>query len=338
MKPYLKFKFLLLSQVFLVGCAGPRQAAPEHAGTLGWPAPPEDPRVLYVKSFHQPADEGIQTSAFSRFGRWLSGSQAEQSLRKPFGIALDENQNLCLTDTGANVVCFYDRAKKKWHRWAQVGKSTFVAPVAVAKRNGMIYVADSGRPGILVFTETGRFLQEITNRVERPSGLLLQGGRLLVTDSKRHSLLAYDLLGNYQSESGRRGLNPGEFNFPPHIASDAEGNLFITDSMNSRIQVFDRDLKFKAQIGSAGDSSGHFSRPKGVAVDTLGHVYVVDGMFDNIQVFDREGKFLLYLGTTGTGAGEFWLPNGIAISGKNEIFVTDSYNQRVQVFQYIGKE
>jgi len=342
----MKFQYILLSsllaltQLFLSGCAGSRPAlpGPERTRTLGWPEPPEDPRIVYVKSLHQPADAGIKASAFLRFGRWLSGSQEDQSLRKPFGIAVDEKENLCLTDTAANAVCFYDRKKKQWLRWQKIGKLTFVSPVAIAKRNEIIYVADSGRPGIVVFTESGKYLMEITNKVERPTGLLVQGGRLLVTDSKRHSVLSYDLLGNFISEAGRRGLNPGEFNFPTHLAADAEGNLFITDSMNSRIQVLDRDLKFKAQIGSAGDSSGHFSRPKGLAVDTFGHVYVVDGMFDNVQVFDRAGKFLLYLGTTGTAAGEFWLPNGIAISGSNEIFVADSYNQRVQIFKYIAKE
>lgn len=331
---------LVFSQLFLLSCAAPRHdpLVPERTSTLGWPAPPENPRILYVKSLHQPGDAGVKISPFVQFGRWLSGSQEDQSLRKPFGIAVDEKSGLCLTDTAANAVCFYDRRKKEWRRWQTVGKATFIAPVAIAKRNEIIYVADSGRRSVVVFTESGKFLMEITNRMERPSGLLIQGGRLLVTDSKRHSLLSYDLLGNYLTETGRRGINPGEFNFPTHIAADTEGNLFITDSMNSRIQVLDRDLKFKAQIGSAGDSSGHFSRPKGLAVDTFGHVYVVDGMFDNVQVFDRTGKFLLYLGTTGTAAGEFWLPNGIAISDKNEIFVADSYNQRVQVFQYIGNE
>src|SRR5262249_7510104 len=151
-------------------------------------------------------------------------------------VAVDENANLCLTDTAANTVCFYDRTKKKWQRWQKLGKIAFVAPVAVAKRNGIIYVADSGRPAIVAFHESGKFLMEITNKVERPSGLLIQQGHLLVTDSKRHSILSYDLLGKLVGEYGRRGLAPGEFNFPTHIASDPEGNLFVTDSMNSRVQ------------------------------------------------------------------------------------------------------
>src|SRR5438046_7032695 len=101
----------------------------------------------------------------------------------------------------------------------------------------MIYVADSGRPSILIFTESGKFLMEITNKVERPTGLLIQGGHLLVTDSKRHSVLAYDLSGNFLSETGRRGINPGEFNFPTHIAADSEGTLFLTDSLNRLSEI-----------------------------------------------------------------------------------------------------
>src|SRR5262245_15845731 len=108
-----------LGHLLLVGCATQKQEAPIHgpAVTLGWPEPPQDPRILYVKSLHQPADAGVKTSVFVRFGRWLSSSQEEQSLSKPFGIALDQKQNLCLTDTGANAVCFYDRQKSLWRRW-----------------------------------------------------------------------------------------------------------------------------------------------------------------------------------------------------------------------------
>jgi DNA-binding beta-propeller fold protein YncE len=256
---------------------------------------------------------------------------------KPFGIAFDEDDNLCLTDTGANAVCFWERGAARWRRWNKAGKLPFLSPVAVAKRKGIVYVADAGRRSVLAFDPTGKLLFQVTNRLEHPAGLTLVGDRLIVTDSRRHRLVVFDLLGNYLSEFGRRGVGPGEFNFPTHVVADRDGNLLVTDSMNSRVQILDAQGRFQGQIGSLGDSSGHFTRPKGVAVDTLGHLYVVDALFDNIQVFDREGRFLLYLGQAGADPGQFWMPNGIAISAKNEIFVADSYNRRVQVFRYIGR-
>src|SRR5581483_7722361 len=302
-----------------------------------WPAPPEAPRIQYVQSITRPADIGAKRSGFGRVANWFTGSdKGNEPLRKPFGLALDEDDNLCITDTDANAVYFLDRVKKKAQRWENLGNLKFSAPVAVAKRKGIIYVADSGLGSVVVFDLKGTLHFQITNRFERPCGLAMSGEKLFVVDSQRHDVVAFDLGGHYLAAFGQRGTGPGDFNFPTHIAGDSVDNIFVTDSMNSRVERFDANGKFGCQIGSAGDSTGQFSRPKGVAVDSFGHVYVVDGIFDNLQIFDREGRFLLNLGDAGPRPGQFWLPNGIAISRSNEIFVADSYNHRVQMFKYIG--
>jgi DNA-binding beta-propeller fold protein YncE len=304
---------------------------------LIWPGPPDPARVAYVQSVRRPADFGIKQSVFSRFGHWLTGSEkGNEPLIKPFGIALDENDNLCLTDTGANAVCYYDRAKKRFQRWDKVGQLRFVCPVAVARENGTFYVADTGLGRVIVFNDAGKLLFEITNHLARPSGLTLLPDQILVADAQRHCVVVFDRQGRYRSEFGRRGTGEGQFNFPTHAAADGRGDLLVTDSMNHRVQVVDAQGQFKGQLGSLGDGPGHFSRPKGVAVDSFGHIYVVDALFDNVQVFDASGRLLLSLGETGGGPGEFWLPNGIAISRNNEIFVTDCYNHRLQVFKYVG--
>jgi sugar lactone lactonase YvrE len=324
--------------LLLAGCATKKsQPIPSPAASLVWPAPPEAPRIVYLKSVRQPGDVGAKISGFNRFANWITGAEkGREQLLKPFGVALDEADNLCLTDTGANAVCFFDVAKKKWMRWDRIEKRRFVSPVAVAKRNGIFFIADSGLSAIVAFDENGKFVFQTTNHLERPSGLVISGEQLFVADSQRHRIVVFDLRGKFLSEFGQRGTKPGEFNFPTHISADTEGNLFVTDSMNSRVQMLDRDGNFKSEIGSIGNATGHFSRPKGVASDSFGHVYVIDALFDNIQVFDRDGKFLLNWGASGANPGEFWLPNGIAISRNNEIYVADSYNRRIQIFKYVG--
>jgi DNA-binding beta-propeller fold protein YncE len=333
--------FLLATLFALTGCAS-RASSTSKSGqsppSLVWPDPPLPPRVAYVRSISRPSDAGVKRSALTRFGNWVTGAQrGDEPLIKPFGIAVDEQNNLCVTDTAANVVCFFDRERKRWRRWEKIETVRFVSPVAVAKRMGIFFVADSALGRIIAFDERGKLLFEITDHLARPSGLAIAGDRLLVTDSQRHSVLAYNLGGGFLSEFGRRGAGPGEFNFPTHIAADSTGNLYVTDSMNGRVQVFGPNGEPKSQIGNLGDTSGHFSRPKGVALDTFEHVYVIDALFDNIQVFDSAGRFLLFLGEAGAGPGQFWLPSGVAISRENEIFVADSYNRRIQILKFIGQ-
>lgn len=330
---------LALCLLFLAGCSGVDRSAEPSAETLSivWPAQPELARISYSRVVLRPADLGVKRSGFTRFGQWLTGSEkGNEPFIKPFGIAFDEHDNLCLTDTGANVVCYYDQAKKKWHRWEKAGKVRFSSPVAVARRNGLFYVADSGLASVIAFDDAGKFRFAITNQLQRPSGIAISSNEVFVADSQRHKIVVFDLFGTFLREFGNRGTADGDFNFPTHICVDNAGHVVVTDSMNARVQIFDAAGSFRGQLGALGDGSGQFSRPKGAAVDGLGHVYVIDGMFDNVQIFDMKGVFLLNFGQAGAQPGEFWLPNGIAINRANEIFVADSYNRRIQVFKYIG--
>jgi DNA-binding beta-propeller fold protein YncE len=302
-----------------------------------WPAAPAEARLSYVQSIYSPKDIGLNPSGWSRLGKWLTGqSQASQPLVKPFGIAVDEAGDICLTDTGAASVCYFDRVHHKFQRWSRIGKLSFQSPVAVVKRDDDFFVADSALGMVIAFDREGKLRFTITNSLARPVALALTTNEILVADSQLHRVAAFDLQGGFLFQFGRRGAGPGEFNFPTHLAVDGQGHVFVTDSMNSRIQMFDAQGHFLGLIGAPGDASGHFNRPKGVAADSFGHIYVVDAMFDNVQIFDTGGRFLLDFGSTGSGPGEFWLPAGIAISGDNQIFVADSYNRRIQVFKYIG--
>src|SRR5262249_16223213 len=102
---------LTLLDLALAGCARKPQPG---AISLVWPDPPEEPRVRYVSSISQPSDLGFRHSGLSRFGNWLIGAEkGNEKFVKPFGLALDEADNLCLTDTGANVVSFFDTTHKR---------------------------------------------------------------------------------------------------------------------------------------------------------------------------------------------------------------------------------
>lgn len=302
-----------------------------------WPQPPDQPRLAFVRSISCPADIGAKVSAWSHVAAFLTGVQKNAvRLEKPFGLSVDDNGNLCVTDTGAGSVCYFDFRRKKFHQWKQAGPIAFKSPVAAVKWQDTFYVADSQLGAVLAFRDEGRLLFAISNQLARPAGLTVLAGKLYVVDSRLHQVAVFDRQGRFLFHFGKRGLGPGEFNFPSHIAAGSRGQILITDSMNCRIEIFDSEGHFQGAIGDAGDSSGHFSRPKGVAMDQSGNVYVMDALFDNLQIFSQQGQFLLEVGSTGNGPGQFWLPGGIAIDRDNQIYIADSYNQRVQVFKYIG--
>jgi DNA-binding beta-propeller fold protein YncE len=321
--------------LLLAGCGSVKQS-PTTATPIErvWPESPAEPRVSYARSIRSPNDAGLRLLGANWASRLLFNEGKHRSdLVRPFGLALDESNNLCIADPGNATVCFLDRARKTWQSWNKIGSLELVAPVAVAKRAGIFYVADSGLVRVLAFDGKGKLQFQTKEGFERPSGLTILDGKLFVADAAAHKIFVLDLAGKVLSSFGARGTGPGEFNYPTHLATDGKGRLLVTDSMNFRIQIFDSTGRYQKEFGRAGDASGTLSRPKGVAADRQGNIYLVDAVFDNIQIFSEAGEFLLAFGEHGDGPGEFWLPAGIAISVDDQAYVADSYNRRVQVFK-----
>ena len=119
-----------LALLLLTGCA---TTAPRPAVAPVWPPPPDAPRIAYVRSLDTLADLGVRRSGFGKILDWLSGTSRELALGKPFGVALDEHDNLCVTDTANGTVSFFDRAANRGRRWDRVDGVAFIEPVAVAK-------------------------------------------------------------------------------------------------------------------------------------------------------------------------------------------------------------
>jgi len=303
---------------------------------LRWPPPPEPARIAYVTAATRPSELGATVPKSTRLVNWITGSQkGNEPFAKPFGLGMDEHGGLLVADTGNNSVSWFESDTRRWHHWQRINKQPFQCPVAVAKMAETLYVADSLAAEVVAFNQNGRLQFRLREGLSQPSGVAARNGSLYVADARQHAVLVFDDTGKLRQKIGERGNQPGQFNYPTHLALDAAGNLHVTDSMNGRIQVF-ADGKFLREFGRPGDSPGHFGRPKGLAVDAEGNTYVLDAMFDCLQIFNSEGRLLLTLGAAGNGPGEFCLPNGIAITRDGQIFVADAYNGRIQVLRKLG--
>ncbi|MBI2095769.1 MAG: 6-bladed beta-propeller [Candidatus Omnitrophica bacterium] len=307
---------------------------------LFWPPPPEDIRVVFVKSISSPKDIGVEPSIFKKLKHLIVGSQ-EDILVRPISLAVGREGSLYVCDPGAPALHVFDQQAKRYKKISSIGDEALVSPVGVAVHSsGAVFVSDSKLNKVFGTDKNGRTARTIGREgfFSRPTGLAVDEERLYVVDTAAHRVQVFDLKGDLIGGFGQRGNGDGEFNYPTSVALDQEGRIYVVDTLNFRIQVFDKNYGYLYQIGRAGDASGSFSRPKGVAVDSYGHIYSTDGLFDNVQIFGQGREFLLSLGESGDGNGEFWIISGIAIDGSDTIYVADSYNQRLQVFRYVGAE
>jgi DNA-binding beta-propeller fold protein YncE len=303
-----------------------------------WPLPPDEPRVKFVDFFYSTADIGRATG----IAETLFGEEQIESFVKPYGVAVDSEGSIYITDVGRVMV--FDLKKKTFYiLGADPGTGNLKLPIGIATASdGRVFVGDISADRVYVY-RNGKYLNSIgqTGELESPSGVALDEQRKLVyvVDSKKHHVNVYSL-DDYRllKTMGSRGVADGDFNFPTNIAMDAEGNLYVVDTGNYRVQIFDPAGKFVRSIGRLGDNPGTLARPKGIAIDSEGHIYVVDAAFDNFQIFDKEGHLLLFVGEGGRGPGKFLLPAGITIDKDDKIYVIDQFPGSLQIFQYLGEK
>jgi DNA-binding beta-propeller fold protein YncE len=326
----------------LVTAADKKKPAPP--ASLVWPLPPDTPRIRYVTAYHGLTDFKKNT------GRWKSllvGPDADRpstQLMKPYGIAVANDGRVFVTDTAARRVFVFDPHAQTVAFVGEKGPLKVVKPIGVAlDAAGTVFVADATLKRVIGYRPDGTVGLAIGHEgeLENPSGLAIDRAHALlyVADAKKHQVLCYAVGdGTFVRAIGKRGTEPGKFNFPTNLSVDRAGRLYVTDTLNFRVQIFDAAGAFVASIGTQGDSPGHLNRAKGVGVDSEGHVYIADTSFNNFQIFDPDGGILLFVGSTGEGPGEFLLPAGLFVDDEDRIYVADQGNARVQVFQRIRVE
>ncbi len=219
---------------------------------------------------------------------------------RPFGIAVDQAENVYVVDADQRVIRVFD-PNGKFLRNMTHESIERPTGIAIDPDRGRIYVADSAS-----------------------------------RKSDNHSVHVFDLEGGHIKAIGGTGNANGTFYFPTYLAVDANGNLYVADTLNARVQAFDPEGRYLKTFGERGDGIGMFDKPKGVAVDTFGNVYVVDSTWSNVQIFNQKRQTLLYFAGRGRFPGLLFNPNGISIDKNNRIYVADSFNGRVNIYQLIN--
>jgi DNA-binding beta-propeller fold protein YncE len=324
-----RLAWIVLAVAALAACAKPVKVEPP---LLLWPLPPERPRIKFVDLIVGSLD--LKQDRPEKFKQIVFGAERETRFTKPLFVAA-RGGVMFVSDIG--MVHIYDFANSDF---GIMGLGGLVTPTGLAvDSKGTVYVADSSKGAVFVYRKGAKGVTRLgePGDLVSPGGIALdeEAGRVIVADAKQHALVVFSTDGAKLSVIGKRGADPGEFNFPYDVAVGPEGKLYVVDGGNFRIQVLDRNGVPLNVFGQAGAEAGMFARPKGIAVDSDGHLYVVDSAFGGFQIFDEFGRGYLVVGTGGQGPGQFSLPAGIAIDENDRVYVVDQMNHRVQIFQYL---
>ena len=215
---------------------------------------------------------------------------------KPFGVAVDEDDNIYVTDGGNH------RIQK--------------------------FTSD----GTLISEIGSKGSQRL--QFKNPMGITYNSldSHLYVCDSDncRIVVLNHDL--TYCDSFGLKGSGRDQLQYPCSIAFDHRGQIYVTEYYtNYRVQVFSsskQHLKFIQDKGTR----GKLCNPYGIAFDSGNTMYVSEVESDCISIFDKSNQFACCYGSRGSDLNHLHFPNAIHIDQNDSVLIADTNNNRVVVF------
>jgi DNA-binding beta-propeller fold protein YncE len=152
-------------------------------------------------------------------------------------------------------------------------------------------------------------------------------GNLVVSDSKRASVMRFDPAGQLLSEWGPV-LGTTQLVEPAGVAV-AGDNYYVVDRGTPRIMRLDSSGQPQAVLDLTGLSTYGLN---GLAVDPNGNLYVADTGRNRILVFTSGGQLLKQIGHSGSDLGGFTQPMMLAFGPDGSFVVADWENGRLERF------
>ena len=261
----------------------------------------------------------VTTFAGSGVASSVNGTGTFSGFNRPFGITIDDLDNLYVTDssnhtirkiTPAGVVTTFAGVSGSFGRVDSIGTmAKFRNPRGITiDHSGNLFVADT----------SNYLIRKITS-----------GG--VVT-----TFAGSGVSGNIDGP----GIS-ASFRGPYGITFDHSGNLYLTDTNNCTIRKISPDAVVTTFAGSGGSCSlfdgtgsiARFSYPSGVVFDNSGNLIVTDSyslrsINSSGVVTTLTGPYKLYNGTG--SAARFNTPIALALDSQRNVFVADNGNHTIR--------
>ena len=259
-------------------------------------------------------------------------------------VAVDTNDDVYVFNRGKHPVIVFDRTGRFKRTW---GEGLFRrAHGIMIGPDGTLWLTDDLHHTIRQFTPDGKCLLTIGDPdipstlqsgkpFNRPTHVAIspKTGDVYVSDGYGNSRVhKYDPKGRHLMSWGEPGTDPGCFNLPHNIATDAAGLVYVADRENHRVQIFDANGKYLAQWNN-------LHRPCGLAADArLGDVFFVGELPSHlavnkdvpnlgarVSILDIKGQLLGRIGGpfAGEKPGEFVAPHGCAVDSHGDLYVAE---------------
>jgi DNA-binding beta-propeller fold protein YncE len=280
-----------------LGLNAPRGIAAGLDGDI-YVADSRNHRILHIGA------DGTLLNEWGTFGDNAAGDAPIGAFNEPWGVAVGPDGSVYVSDTWNHRIQKFDEDGEPVTMWGQYGQ-----PMAEVPESSSYFW---GPRGVAVDAQ----------------------GRVFVADTGNKRIVVFDENGDYITEFGTPGLDPGQFDEPVGVAVAEDGTVFVTDTWNQRIQSFIPDeagtFYFPLQQWEVNAWFGQSLENKPfIAVSPEKHVFVTDPEAYRIIEFTDTGEFVRTWGDFGVGPAEIGLPSGVSVDPEGFVWVTDAGNNRI---------
>ncbi|MCI0549147.1 MAG: peptidyl-alpha-hydroxyglycine alpha-amidating lyase family protein [Candidatus Rokubacteria bacterium] len=257
------------------------------------------------------------------------------------GVAVDAKDQVFVFTRGEHPVIVFDRDGAFRRSWGEGVVRR--AHAIIIDAEGMVWLTDDLHHTVRKFTPEGKLLLTIGNP-DAPSEL--QGGKpfnrpthvaisprtgyLFISDGYGNSRVhKYAPDGKHVKSWGEPGTDPGQFNLPHNLVTDADGLVYVADRENHRVQIFDEEGRYQGQWNNLHRPCGLFAERTSelLFVGELGAALPVNEQTPNlgprVSVLNRKGERVCRFGGqfVGDRPGEFTAPHTVVTDSRGDLYV-----------------
>ena len=259
-------------------------------------------------------------------------------------VAVDSRDQVFVYNRGDHPVMVFDREGRFLRSWGE-GQTSRAHGITIGPDDA-VWLTDDGNHTIRKYTPEGKLLLALGDPdrpsaahggkpFNRPTHVALhpRTGEIFVSDGYGNSRVhKYDPAGRLLLSWGEPGTDPGCFNIPHNIGTDADGLVYVADRENHRVQVFDDRGHFQTQLVNLHRPCGLYAErghggrlyvgelPSHLAVNAA-----VPNLGARVSVMSLKGDLLGRFGGrfAGEQPGEFVAPHGVALDSRGDVYVAE---------------
>ncbi|CAF2083829.1 unnamed protein product [Rotaria magnacalcarata] len=276
---------------------------------------------------------------------------ATNQLNYPYGLFVDDNQTVVITDCGNNRIVQWKNGDTTNGQVVAGGNGQGngldqlynPTDILIDKETDSLIICDEGNDRVVRWSRlSGTTQGEILIDNINCYGLAMDDQRYLyVSDWENDEVRRYQLgemNGTLVAGGNGQGDGLNQLNGETYMSVDGQQNVYISDFRNNRIMKWNNGAK-EGIVVAGGQGQGitlaQLNHPQGLFVDTLSTLYVADTSNHRVMRWTQGAtQGTVFVGGNGLGAGanQFSYPTGLSFDRYGNLYVVDCGNNRVQQF------